>query len=47
MDSRITLECLVKQIIDEVVAQVHRNKDAIVEEDAFDLKKLIAMLQLR
>jgi uncharacterized FlgJ-related protein len=33
--------------IDEVMAEVHRNKDAIAEENDFDLKKLIAKLQLR
>ena len=33
--------------IDEAMAEVHRNKDAIAEENDFDLKKLIAKLQLR
>jgi hypothetical protein len=37
----------IKQNIDEVMAEVHRNKDAIAEENDFDLKKLIAKLQLR
>jgi hypothetical protein len=38
---------IVKQSIDEVMAEDHRNKDAIAEENDFDLKKLIATLQLR
>ena len=38
---------IVKQSIDEVMAEVHRNKNAIAEENDFDLKKLIAKLQLR
>jgi hypothetical protein len=38
---------IVKQSIDEVMAEVHRNKDTIAEENDFDLKKLIANLQLR
>jgi hypothetical protein len=38
---------IAKQSIDEVMAEVHRNEDAIAEENDFDLKKLIANLQLR
>ena len=37
---------IAKQSINEVMAEVHRNKDAIAEENDFDLK-LIANLQLR
>jgi hypothetical protein len=29
------------------MAEVHRNKDAIAEQNDFDLKKLIVNLQLR
>ena len=38
---------IVKQSIDEAMAEVHQNKDAIAEENEFDLNKLIAKLQLR
>jgi hypothetical protein len=38
---------IVKQSIDEVMAEVHQNKDTIAEENEFDLNKLIAKLQLR
>ena len=38
---------IAKQSIDEVMAEVHRNKDTIAEENDFDLKKLIVNLQLR
>ena len=38
---------IVKQSIDEVMAEFHRNKDAIAEENDFDLNKLIAKLHLR
>ena len=38
---------IAKQSIDEVMAEVHRNKDAIAEENDFDLNKLIVNLQLR
>ncbi|MCX6973244.1 MAG: hypothetical protein NTZ94_02895 [Verrucomicrobia bacterium] len=38
---------IVKPSIDEVMAEVHQNKDAIAEENEFDLNKLIAKLQLR
>lgn len=38
---------IVKQSIDEVIAEVHRNKDAIAEENDFDLKKLFADLKGR
>ena len=38
---------IIKQSIDEVMAEVHQNKDAIAEENEFDLNKLIAKLQLR
>lgn len=38
---------IVKQSIDEVMAEVHQNKDTIAEDNDFDLKKLIANLQLR
>ena len=38
---------IVKQSIEEVMAEVHQNKDAIAEENEFDLNKLIAKLQLR
>jgi hypothetical protein len=37
---------IVKQSIDEVMAEVHRNKDAIPEENSLDLKKLLEKLQL-
>ena len=38
---------IVKPSIDEVMAEVHQNKDAIAEENEFDLNKLIAKLRLR
>jgi hypothetical protein len=38
---------IAKQSINEVMAEVHRNKDAIAEENDFDLNKLIVNLQLR
>lgn len=36
-----------KPSIDEVMAEVHRQKDAIAEENQFDLEKLFADLKGR
>jgi hypothetical protein len=36
-----------KTSIDEVMAEVHRQKDAIAEENQFDLEKLFADLKGR